>query len=315
MPDLEPAGRCGRLRVVSVKKRRPDASAGVGFGADLGCGRCRKRTSIIIGSMLDAVKVMVIFPAVRSRAADLCHNESTRIIMADKETPESKTNRFETVATVLIAIVSTVIALVASQSAVASGNATEAQHDGVLAKINLERVDGSSRAQIAHNERAFSIYRSNRDLYSLTVDYAVKAETAGNAGQGTALRQEAARQLEDSNNAYRFIDSNYLVKDPATGEYTSFDEQNYLNDQRQSASVYEDIAFDDNFAEADGLRAQSLTLGISLLAWFIALMFLTWAEISKSALRWVWLAAGVLLALGLVAIYVITGVSRLIGLA
>lgn len=234
--------------------------------------------------------------------------------MADKEKPESKTDRFETVVTVLIAIVSTIIALVASQSAVASGNATEAQHDGVLAKINLERVDGSSRAQIAHNERAFSIYRSNRDLYSLTVDYAVKAEAAGNAAQGTALRQEAARQLEDSNNAYRFINSNYLVKDPASGEYTSFDEQNYLNDQRQSASVYEDIAFDDNFVEADGLRAQSLTLGISLLAWFIALMFLTWAEISKSALRWVWLAAGVLLALGLIAVYVVTGVSRLVGL-
>jgi hypothetical protein len=235
--------------------------------------------------------------------------------MADKEKPESKTNRFETVVTVLIAIVSTVIALVASQSAVASGNATEAQHDGVLAKINLERVDGSSRAQIAHNERAFSIYRSNRDLYSLTIDFALKAETAGNSAQGTVLRQEAARQLEDSNNAYRFIDSNYLVKDATSGEYTSFDQQNYLNDQRQSASIYEDISYLDNFAEADRLRTQSLQLGVSLLAWFIALMFLTWAEITKSALRWVWLAAGVLLALGLAAVYVVTGVTHLMGLS
>src|SRR4029077_6644299 len=106
----------------------------------------------------------------------------------------------------------TVIALVASQSAVASGNATEAQHDGVLAKINLERVDGASRTQIAHNERAFDIYRSNRDLYSLTIDYATKAEAAGNNAQGTQLRQEAARALEDSNNAYGFIDSSYLVQ-------------------------------------------------------------------------------------------------------
>ena len=138
---------------------------------------------------------------------------------ATVEKPQAKTDRFETVVTVLIAVVSTIIALVASQSAVASGNATEAQHDGVLAKINLERVDGSSKAQIAHNERAFSIYRSNRDLYSLTIDFAQKAEAAGNAAQGTALRQEAARQLEDSNNAYRFIDTNYLVKDPASGEY------------------------------------------------------------------------------------------------
>ena len=233
--------------------------------------------------------------------------------MADKDKPESKTDRFETVVTVLIAIVSTIIALVASQSAVASGNATEAQHDGVLAKINLERVDGGSRAQLAHNERAFSIYRSNRDLYSLTIDYATQAEAAGNAAQGTALRQEAAGQLEDSNNAYRFIDSNYLVKD-SNGEYTSFDEQNFINDRRQAASIYEDIAFDDNFGEATGLRTQSLSLGVSLLAWFIALMFLTWAEISKSALRWVWLTAGVLLALGLIAAYGLSGAAHMLGL-
>src|SRR5579859_1710846 len=231
--------------------------------------------------------------------------------MADKEKSESKADRFETVVTILIAIVSTVIALVASQSAVASGNATEAQHDGVLAKINLERVDGASRTQIAHNERAFDIYKSNRDLNTLTINYATKAEAAGNAAQGTALRQEAARQLEDSNNAYTFINSNYLVKD-ANGDYTSFDEQNYLNDQRQAASVYEDIASDDNFSQADQLRTQSLNLGVSLLAWFIALMFLTWAEISKSALRWVWLAAGVLVALGLVAAWLISSVAQML---
>ncbi len=233
--------------------------------------------------------------------------------MADTEKSKDKTNRFETVVTVLIAVVSTVIALVASQSAVASGNATQTQHNGVIAKINLERVDGSSRAQIAHNERAFSLYRTNRDAYTLTIDYANKAEAAGNKDQGTALRQEAAGQLEVSNNAYNFISPDYLVKD-ATGEYTSFDDQNYLNDQRQAASVYEDIAFDVSFAQADRLRTQSLTLGVSLLAWFISLMFLTWATITKSALRWVWLIAGVLVALGLTAVYLISGAAQMLGL-
>jgi len=78
--------------------------------------------------------------------------------------------------------------------------------------------------------------------------------------------------------------------------------------------VYEDIASEDNFNEANQLRTQSLTLGVSLLAWFIALMFLTWAEISKSALRWVWLAAGVLLALGLAAAYFVSGVAQMLKL-
>jgi hypothetical protein len=233
--------------------------------------------------------------------------------MPEKEKSDSRTDRFETVVTVLIALVSTVIALVASQSAVASGNATSAQHDGVLAKTNLERVDGSSQAQIAQNERAFSLYRTNRDLYSLTIDYAVKAEAAGNKDQGTALRQEAAIDLEVSNNAYRFIDSNYLVKD-ANGEYTSFDEQNFLNDQRQTASTFEDTSYDNYFAEADQLRAQSLTLGVTLLAWFISLMFLTWATVTKSRLRWLWLGGGALIAIGLIGAYGISTMVHLMGL-
>jgi hypothetical protein len=230
-----------------------------------------------------------------------------------ESTGDSKVNRFNTVTTVLIALVSTVIALVAAQSAVASGNATEAQHDGVLAKINLERVDGATRAQIAREQRAFDDYRTNRDLYTVTFDYVSQAEAGGNNALGTRLRLEAAAALEDSNNAYRFLDSRYLLKDESD-EFTGIDTENYLNDRRQSAAIFEDIDYTDNLAEATEFRQQSLSLGISLLVWFIALLFLTWAEITKSALRWVWLVAGILLSLGILAAYLFSGLARLVSL-
>ena len=51
---------------------------------------------------------------------------------------------------------------------------------------------------------------------------------------------------------------------------------------------------------------QSLDLNISLLFWFMALLFFTWAEITKSALRWVWLAPAAL-SLGIVAAYLLSG--------
>ena len=222
---------------------------------------------------------------------------------------DSKASRFNTVTTVLIALVSTVIALVAAQSAVASGNATEAQHDGVLAKINLERVDGGARTEIAQEQRAFYDYRTKRDLYSLTFDYINQAENSGNQALGTRLRLEAAAALEDSNNAYRFLNSGYLLEDNS-GEYTGLDTANILNDRRQSAAIYEDIDFTDNFAEANQFRQQSLSLGVSLMVWFVALLFLTWAEITKGVLRWVWLAAGVLLSLGIVGAYVISSLAN-----
>jgi hypothetical protein len=225
-----------------------------------------------------------------------------------------KTTRFQTVVTVLIALVSTVIALVASQAAQASGTATEAQHDGVLAKINLERVDGASRTQLARNERAFSTYLFNRSLYTLTFQYIDQAESAGNKAQGTRLRLEAEAQLETSNNAYSYIDSGYLVKD-ASGQLVKFDEQNYLNDQRQNAAIYENIDYTGNFATADQQRTQSVALSFSLVVWFVALMFLTWAEITKSGLRWLWLALGVLLSLGITAAYLLSSVLHVMGLS
>lgn len=224
-----------------------------------------------------------------------------------------KSERFSTVVTVLIAVVSTVIALVASQAAVASGDATEAQHNGVLAKINLERVDGGSWTQIARNRRAFNDYRVNRDLYSLTFDYITQAEAEGSSPLGTRLRLEAAGQLEESNGAYHFIDSGYLIADEG-GEYVGLDEPNFINDKRQTAAIYQDIDYDDNFADANRFRTEGLYLGATLFVWFLSLMFLTWAEITKSALRWVWLAAGVLIALGLVAAYVVSGMVSALGL-
>jgi hypothetical protein len=229
------------------------------------------------------------------------------------EAPQEKTDRLSTVVTVLIALVSTIIALVASQSAVASGNATEAQHNGVLAKINLERVDGGSWAQVARNQRAFSDYRFNRDLYFLTFRYINQAEESGNAALGTALRLEATGQLEESNNAYGYIDNSYLITDEA-GAYVGFDEPTFLTDRRQAASVTVDLDFEDDFAEAASWRTEALSLGATLFAWFLSLAFLTWAEITKSALRWVWLAAGVLVALALVVVYALTGLINSLGI-
>ncbi len=228
--------------------------------------------------------------------------------------PDNRADRLSTFITVLIAVVSTIIALVAAQAATASGNATEAQHNGVIAKINLERTEGGAWTQISRSQRAFDAYRFNRRLYDLTFDYIAQAESNGSSPQGNRLRLEAAGQLEESNLAYEFTDASYLLQDEA-GQYVDFDVDNYLNDQRQTAAIYQDIDYDDNFEEADRLRGDSLALNISVLFWFVALLFLTWAEITRSWLRWLWLGAGLLIALGILAAYAFTGLSSALGLA
>jgi hypothetical protein len=220
---------------------------------------------------------------------------------------QARSERLSTIVTVLIAVVSTIIAIVASQAAVVSGNSAEAQHNGVLAKINLERIDGGTWAEVARNQRAFAAYRFNRALYSLTFGFIEQAEADGASSQGTRLRLEAAGQLEESNLAFNYVESGYLLTDEA-GSYASFDVDNFVNDRRQTAAIYQDIDFADNFADADRL----LALSASLLGWFIALMFLTWAEVTRSALRYLWLAAGLVLALAITLAYVVVSVFDLL---
>jgi hypothetical protein len=215
------------------------------------------------------------------------------------ESAPQNSERFQTVVTILIAVLSTVVALVASQAAVLIGNTTEAQHNGVLAKINQERVDGGSRVQIARNERGLNDYRYKYALSALTREYAVDAENAGQTTYGTRLRLEAATLLEESDLAYSALDTYYVTED-ADGNVAGFDTERFISDGRQSAEVGQhlDLRYDDNFAEAERLRSEALALSVAIIVLFVSVMFLTWAQITRSMLRWVWLGAGVLVALG-----------------
>jgi hypothetical protein len=215
------------------------------------------------------------------------------------------TERFQTMTTILIALLSTAIALVAAQAAVLSGNVTEANQNGVLAAINRQRTDGRSRILVARNQRALDDYRFNRALYALTNEYIGQEVEAGRTAHETRLRQDASAQLEESNLAYQFIDSGYLTYDTTVEDYTGFDEATYLTDEQQTASIYEDIDSTDNFVEADSLWTQSLTMSASLIILFVSVTFLTWAQITRSMLKFVWLAIGVLIALAVGAGYVL----------
>lgn len=213
----------------------------------------------------------------------------------------SSSDRFTTLVTVLIALVSTVIALVASQAATASGNAAEAQHEGVQAEINLQRVRGAALIEIARNERLFADFSTNARLEELAGTYRAEARSAGNAAHENRLADDQARFADDSAAALRHIDGTYLLWD---GErYTDWDAATFLIDTEQDQAYYQDIDRTKAFTEADLLRRDSLALNASLLVWFLSLTFLTWAQISKSGLRYLWLLIGVLAALGIVAAY------------
>lgn len=223
------------------------------------------------------------------------------------EASSQNSERFQTAVTILIALLSTAVALVASQAAVLIGNTTEAQHNGVLAKINQERVDGGSRVQLARNQQAYYDYLFKDALSTLTRDYAVEAENNNQSAYGTRLRLEAASLREESDLAYFSMETYYLTED-AEGNLTGLDDELYIADGRNSAEIGQhlDLRFDDNFAEAERLRSEALGLSVSIIVLFVSVMFLTWAQITRSLLRWVWLGAGVVIALGVGGVYLVS---------
>ncbi len=230
-------------------------------------------------------------------------------------TPPANSERFQTVVTILIAVVSTAIALVASQAAVASGNTTEAQHNGVLAKINLERVNGGSRVLLAQNRRAFDQYRFQYSLYLLTYDYQTAAAQAGNTVYDTRLRQEAESHYEDSLIAFDLVDSRYLTADAeAASGYSGFDGDRFVESRQQTAAIYQDLDSADNFNAANSFRTRTLALNAGIIVLFLSVMFLTWAQITHSPLRWVWLGAGVLIALGAAAGFLFSAAAAALGI-
>jgi hypothetical protein len=227
-------------------------------------------------------------------------------------TSSAADERFQTGTTILIAIVSTAIALVASQAAVTMGQVTEAQHNGVLAKINLERVDGSSRVRLTNYLRAFDEYRFSRVVQKLTSSYVSQAMTAGEKEYETRLRQEAAARREESDIALDFVHLGYADTN-AQGEYTDFKNEEFLNDERAGAEIYQDLDPQDNFAEANTFRTQALLMSASMIVLFVSVMFLTWAQITRGPLRWVWLGAGLLLSVGIGMAYLLNGIFGLLG--
>jgi hypothetical protein len=229
--------------------------------------------------------------------------------------PGPNLERFQTVVTILIAIMSTAVALVASQVAVTIGSVTEAQHNGVLAKINLERVDSANYVELMRNLRAFNEYRFSGRLRTLTQEYVQPAMDAGQTVYETRLRQEAAAFREDQDIAGDFVHFGYVLTDE-NGEYTGFDRVEFLADERRGAEIDKHLDLDsaDNFADEARFRTQALAMNISMIVLFVSVMFLTWAQITRSALRWVWLAAGVLVALGVLAAYALSGMAGMLGL-
>jgi len=203
--------------------------------------------------------------------------------------PQSKSPRFQTLIAVLIAMVTVTGAIVAWRAATISSEADDAEREGLLSTIVRERVDATNRTWLYNDLRTFALYTEYQTLADRLAQDAQAHREAGDEDEADRLAQEAERYRLLSDNLRRFLFEGYI-----TSEGT-YDANAFLARRWAEAAREADLEPQDDLALADTLRlrAQRLVGGTIFLA--AALLLLTLAQISRSGLRYLFLAGGVTL--------------------
>ncbi|RMF31030.1 MAG: hypothetical protein D6759_10780 [Chloroflexi bacterium] len=203
--------------------------------------------------------------------------------------PQGNPPRFQTLIAVLIAMVTVTGAIVAWRAATISSEADDAEREGLLSTIVRERVDATNRTWLYNDLRTFALYTEYQALADRLAQDAQAHREAGDEDEADRLAQEAERYRLLSDNLRRFLFEGYI-----TSEGT-YDANAFLARRWAEAAREADLEPQDDLALADTLRlrAQRLVGGTIFLA--AALLLLTLAQISRSGLRYLFLAGGVTL--------------------
>ncbi len=203
--------------------------------------------------------------------------------------PQSKSPRFQTLIAVLIAMVTVTGAIVAWRAATIGSEADDAEREGLLSTIVRERVDATNRTWLYNDLRTFALYTEYQALADRLAQDAQTYREAGDEDEADRLAREAERYRLLSDNLRRFLFEGYI-----TSEGT-YDADAFLARRWAEAARKADLEPQDDLALADTLRlrAQRLVGGTIFLA--SALLLLTLAQISRSGLRYLFLAGGVTL--------------------
>lgn len=196
--------------------------------------------------------------------------------------------RFNTFASIMIAIVSVLGAGAACLASVAANRASNADFDGLTAEIKAQEETLFNQVIVHEHFRAFLAYHRYNELGNLLYDEYLQtgSERASALGQ---LQREVwglAAGLDET-----FFPTRYLV--PEGG----YDIQRELGERLAESSRNFDLNPDPHFRMADALRTKSLLFASVLIMLSVAFWFFNAAEIIESRLQYVLAAIGILVTL------------------
>lgn len=188
-----------------------------------------------------------------------------------------KEDKFKSLIAILIAVITVLGASAACFSAVAISNAGDADFAGLDASIRAEKADIINYVNALEHYRAYTDYVRYNKLGFILFD------EGGNASEPWGLADGLS---------FSFFNTRYLNPDG------TYDLERELQEAFAQDAQNEDLNAEPYFAKSDALRNRSSFLSANMIVFAFAFWFLTLAQATEKKFKYVWLAFGVLLAIG-----------------
>ena len=221
--------------------------------------------------------------------------------MTQSET-DPKHERFKIYASILIATVTLVGALVAWRISVASGDAGGADSEGLAAALQASDTSTRISTYLTGYLGFFADYRQHIEMAQLLEqDAAASTDLARQA----ALTQQAVGERNLAARAIAALDQDYVKTDPTSGKQT-FEADQYWNTQWAQAKAQQDLDSSSDFAKADTKRNKARGLvGVTIL-FSTALLLLTASTTTHHWTKFILLGTAVpLFLLGVIVTFVL----------
>ena len=207
-----------------------------------------------------------------------------------------ESDRIETVASVLIAVVTVLTAVVVWRASRLSGEATDADRHGMINTLKASAAKAENLAYLYQQEADLA---QSHVLFEAQINY-----LRGRAGEFAASADGAAVAaiLNSEADALLLIDQGTVASVPlaADAKYRRADGTFDLDTRLQDlAAENPDLAALDpgqDFAKADRLDRKALYLALTVIVFAAALFLLTLAQITRRRTRRLYLAVGVVIA-------------------
>lgn len=186
----------------------------------------------------------------------------------ENETPQHE-SRLESIAAILIAVVTVIGAVVAWRASVAADSAGDADTAGLRASIDAEKTRALNFVDAYEHYGAYTAYARYNNLGNALAD---EAAHAADEQQAAALDRQSAEAFDLATANQSLFPNRYLNRDG------SYNVKRELGESWADAAQQEDLNPEAHFVEADRLRKKTnqLVLAVTILA--LSLVSLTIAE-------------------------------------